>query len=149
MSGVDILERLWGKEFAEKYRQALARAQQIPAAKLEAIKKFAIEALKANPERAYVKYDNLDVVLVQTANDPSKFPVIRTGAGNFKIGMIWAGSQSMRGPFISVFVADKDTAQKLASTPGKPWLLVGKLQERTFEGDVTYSFRVQGIIELE
>jgi hypothetical protein len=63
--------------------------------------------------------------------------------------MIWAGSRSMRGPFISVFVADRDTAQKLASTPGKPWLLVGKLQERTFEGDLTYSFRAQGIIELE
>jgi hypothetical protein len=145
----DMLERIWGKEFAEKYRQALARAQQIPATKLAEIKKFAIEALKANPERCHVKCDNLDVILVQTPNDPSKFPVVKTGAGNFKVGLIWPGSQSMRGPFISVFVADKDTAQKLASTPGRPWLLVGKLQERTFEGDITYSFRVQGVIELE
>lgn len=145
---LDVLERFFGKEFVEKYKKALAKSQEIPHEKLEAVKKFALEALKSNPEEARVKYNNLDVLLVQTANEPKKFPVIKTSSGNFKVGMIWAGSKSVRGPFISVFCADKELADKLASTPGKPWLIVGKLQERTFEGDVTYAFRVQGVIPL-
>jgi hypothetical protein len=145
---LDVLERFFGKEFVEKYKKALAKSQEIPHEKLEAVKKFALEALKSNPEEARVKYNNLDVLLVQTANEPKKFPVIKTRSGNFKVGMIWAGSKSVRGPFISVFCADKELADKLASTPGKPWLIVGKLQERTFEGDVTYAFRVQGVIPL-
>jgi hypothetical protein len=146
---VEALKKVFGQRFVEQYQKALAKAQEIPQTKLEAIKKFALETLKNNPEEARVKYDNLDVLLVQTANDPSKFPVVRTSAGNYKVGMIWAGSRSMRGPFISVFCADKEVADRLAASPGKPWLIVGKLQERTFEGDVTYAFRVQGVIPLE
>jgi hypothetical protein len=146
---VEALKKIFGQQFAEQYQKALAKAQEIPQAKLEAIKKFALDALKANPEEAKVKYDNLDVLLVQTANDPAKFPVVRTSAGNYKVGMIWAGSKSMRGPFISVFCTDKEVADRLASTPGAPWLIIGKLQERTYEGDITYAFRAQGAISLE
>jgi len=146
---MSALEKVFGKDFLERYKKALAKAQEIPQQKLEAIKKFALEALKDKPEEAYVKYDTLDVILVQTPNDPSRFPPIKTSAGNWKCTVIWAGSKSMRGPFISAFCSEREIADKLASTPGKAWLLVGKLQERTFEGDITYSFRVQGIIPLE
>jgi hypothetical protein len=146
--GIEVLKKIFGEQFVEQYQRALAKAQEIPQAKLEAIEKFALEALKSNPEEARVKYNNLDVLLVQTANDPKKFPVIKTSSGNYKVGMVWAGSRSMRGPFISVFCADKELAEKLASTPGKVWLIVGKLQERSFEGDTTYAFRVQGAIPL-
>jgi hypothetical protein len=145
---VEAVKKIFGQQFAEQYQKALAKAQEIPQVKLEAIKKFVLDALKNNPEEAKVKYDNLDVLLVQTANDPTKFPVVRTSAGNYKVGMIWAGSKSMRGPFISVFTADKEVADRLAATPSKPWLVVGKLQERTYEGDVSYSFRAQGAIPL-
>ena len=143
----EALERVFGKEFVEKYQRALARAQELPREKLEAIKKFALEVMKDSVDFR-VKYDNLDVILVQAPNDPSKFPVIKTGAGNYKVGMIWAGSRSMRGPFVSVFCADRETAQQLVATPGRPWLLVGRLQERTFAGDITYSFRLMGAVPL-
>ena len=143
-----VLEKIFGPEFVERYRKSLAKAQEIPREKLSAIRSFAVEALKAS-EDFHVKYDNLDVILVQTPRDLTKFPVVRTSAGNWKVGMIWPGSKSLRGPFISVFTALREDADKLASRPEKLWLLVGKLQERTFEGDVTYSFRCQGIIDLE
>jgi len=144
----DILEKIWGKEFAEKYRQALAKAQAVPQEKLEAIKRFAIDKIRESLD-FHVKYDDLDIILVQTASDPTKFPVVKTSAGNYKVGMIWAGSKSMRGPFISVFTADVDIANKLAAIANKPFLLVGKLQEREFAGDKTYSFRLMGVIEIE
>jgi hypothetical protein len=37
----------------------------------------------------------------------------------------------------------------LLSTPGKFWLLVGKLREREYGGDIAYSFDCRGIIDLE
>jgi hypothetical protein len=144
----EVLERVFGREFVEKYQRALARAQELPREKLEVIKKFALDAIRDAVDFR-VKYDNLDVILAQAPKDPSKFPVVRTTAGNWKVGMIWAGSRSMRGPFISVFCADKETAQQLVAVPERPWLLVGRLQERQFAGDVTYSFRLMGAIPLE
>jgi hypothetical protein len=148
MSSFEALEKVFGREFVEKYQRALARAQELPREKLEVIRKFALEAIRDTAD-FHVKYDSLDVILAQAPNDPSKFPVVKTGAGNWKVGMIWAGSRSMRGPFVSVFCADRETAQQLVATPGRPWLLVGRLQERTFAGDVTYSFRLMGAIPLE
>jgi hypothetical protein len=144
----EALERVFGREFVEKYQRALARAQELPKEKLEVIKRFALDAMRDSADFR-VRYDNLDVILAQAPRDPKKFPVVRTGAGNYKVGMIWAGGRSMRGPFISVFCADKETAQQLVAVPERPWLLVGKLQERQYLGDVTYSFRLMGAIPLE
>jgi hypothetical protein len=63
--------------------------------------------------------------------------------------MIWPGSQSLRGPFISVFVTEEGDAKLLSSVPDKAFILIGKLQAQSYMGDTTYSFRTAGIIELE
>ena len=147
-ASIEVLRKIFGDRFAESYREMMTKAQEIPQEKLEKIKQFALEAMRTAGS-LHVKYDNLDVILVQAPADPTKFPVVRTSAGNYKVGMLWAGSKSMRGPFISVFTADRAEAERLAGTPHKFWLLVGKLQERQWGGDITYSFRAQGIIPLD
>jgi hypothetical protein len=63
--------------------------------------------------------------------------------------MIWPGSQSLRGPFVSVFVSEESDAKLLSSTPDRAFILIGKLQAQSYMGDTTYSFRTAGIIELD
>jgi len=145
---VEVLKKLFGDEFAERYAKALAEAQKIPRERLEEIKRFALEAMKGRDDFR-VQYGKMDVILVQSPFSPERFRPVKTSAGNWKATVVWAGSRSMRGPFVSVFVSDKETAEELVRSPGRPWLLVGKLQERLFEGDVTYSFRALGVVPLE
>ena len=145
---LDMLGRIFGKDFVERYKAALAKAQTLPRDKLEAIRNFVLNAIKDAPH-FHVRYDNWDIILAQTPRNITKFQTKETKAGNFKISMIWAGSKSLKSPFISIFVSTKEDADSLLSEPDKTWLLVGKLQEGSYEGDVTYSFSCRGFIELE
>jgi hypothetical protein len=142
------LAKIFGQKFAEKYREALQRAYEIPKQKLNEMKPLIIELLKSS-ESFRAQFDRFDAILVTTPASVERFPPKKTSAGNWKVTMIWPGSQSLRGPFISVFVADESDAKLLSSTPEKPFILVGKLQQQDYMGDVTYSFRTVGIIELE
>jgi len=144
----EVLKRIFGEDFQERYQRALARAQQIPSEELEAIKRFAVEALKSS-EDFRVRYGDFDVILAQTPAEPGKFPILRASTGYYKVAMLWPGSKSIRGPLVSVFTADRSTAEKLSSTPNKAWLLVGRLQERRWQGDVAYIFRLRGVIPLD
>ena len=144
----ELLEKLFGREFLEKYEKARARAEQIPAQKLEAIKQFALQNM-SNSEDFRLKYDNLDVLLVQAPSKPELLTVHKTNAGNYRVCAIWLGNTSLRGPFISIFCADQDTAQKIVREAEVFSLVVGKLREQTYEGDKTYSMRCQGVIELD
>jgi hypothetical protein len=145
---VEALEKLFGKEFVERYRAALAKAQTISREKLEEIRSFALNTIKDAPD-FHVKYEKWDVILAQTPRNITESQTKETKAGNVKISMIWAGSKSVRSPFISVFVPTKEDATRLLSEPDRVWLLVGKLQEGSYEGDVTFSFSCRGFIELE
>jgi hypothetical protein len=144
----DLLAKIFGEKFAEKYREALQRAYEIPKQKLNEMKPLIIELLKSS-ENFRAQFDRFDAILVTTPANVERFPPKKTSAGNWKVTMVWPGSQSLRGPFISVFVTDEEDAKLLSSTPEKPFVLVGKLQQQDYMGDVTYSFRVAGIIELE
>jgi len=143
-----VLEKVFGKEFVEKYREARARAEQIPQKRLEEIKQFALENMK-HSENFALKYDNLDVLLVSAPNTSDLLEVRKTSAGNFRVVAVWYGSESLRGPFISVFCGLEEHARKIVREEGAVSLIVGKLREDTYEGDKTYSFRCQGVIPLD
>ena len=145
---LDTLEKLFGKDFVQKYQTALAKAQEVPKEKLEKIREFALTSMKSS-DNFYIKFENLDVILAQAPRDPSKFPPKKTNRGNTKVTMIWPGGKSLRGPFISVFCSTREDAEKLTEKPEKVYLLVGKLQERNYEGDTTYSFRCNGVVDPE
>lgn len=143
-----VLEKLFGREFLEKYRQARARAEQIPQQRLEQIKQFAIEQIR-NTKSFSVKYDNLDILLVFAPYNEELLGVKKTSAGNYKITAVWYGSESLRGPFISVFTGLEEHAKQLVRATGAPSLIVGKLREDSYEGDITYNFRCLGVIPLQ
>ena len=145
---MDALAKIFGEKFAEKYRESLQRAQEIPKQKLKEMKPLVIELLK-DSENFRAQFDKFDVILATTPTNPERFPPKRTNAGNWKVTMVWPGSESLRGPFISVFVVEEKDAELLSSTPDRAFILIGKLQKQDYMGDVTYSFRVAGIIELE
>jgi len=145
---IDSLEKVFGKDFVQRYRAALAKAGAVPKEKLEEIRSFALNTIKDAPDFR-VKFDKWDVILVQTPRNTTNFRSKETVTGIFKVPMIWAGSKSFRSSFISVFVPTKEDADRLLSQPDKIWLLVGKLQQRSYEGDITYSFNCFGIIDLE
>lgn len=144
----ELLAKLFGEEFLRKYEEARAKAEQIPAQKLEQIKQFALQNM-ANSDNFALKYDNLDVLLVQAPSQNHLREVHKTNAGNYRVCAIWLGNTSLRGPFISVFCADQSTAQTIVRGSEAFSLIVGKLREQTYEGDKTYSFRCQGVIPLD
>jgi hypothetical protein len=143
----DILEKLFGKEFVQRYKAALAKAKEIPKEKLEKIKEFALATIKDSADFR-VTFDNLDIILAQAPQDPSKFQPKETKHGNYRTAMIWAGSKSLS-HFISVFCATREDAEQLLSKPNKLWLLIGKLREKTYEGDVSYTFTCFGFVDPE
>ena len=143
----DILAKIFGESFAQKYRESLQRAQEIPRQRLKEMKPYLIELLKES-EDFKAQFGKFDVILVTTPANPDKFPPKKTNAGNWKVTMVWPGSASLKAPFISVFVADEMGAYLLNSIPEKPFILVGKLSTQNYMGDLTYSFRVAGIIDL-
>jgi hypothetical protein len=144
----ETLERLFGRNFVERYKKALAAAREIPKEKLEEYRRLALTSIKDSVDFR-LKCDSFDILFVQAPRDTSSFPIKQTKAGNYKVTLIWAGSKSLRNQFVSVFLGAKDDAEKLLSKPEKVWILVGKLRERTYEGDLTYSFNCFGIIDLE
>jgi superfamily II DNA/RNA helicase len=145
---MNSVERIFGKEFAERYQKALLKSHEISREKLEKIREFAMSEIK-NSEDFRVKFDSLDVILAQAPKEPKRFPVKKTEIGNYKVTLLWAGSKSTNGPFISVFCSTREDAEKLASKAEKVWLLVGKLQEKMLESDLTYAFSCFGIIDPE
>jgi hypothetical protein len=147
-TGADAIARIFGEQFATKYREALQKAQEIPKQKLEQMKPLVVELLKTSNDFK-ASFDRFDVILATTPTNVERFPAKRTSAGNWKVTMIWPGSQSLRGPFISVFVTEEKDAKLLSSVPDKAFILIGKLQSQNYMGDVSYNFRVAGIIELE
>jgi hypothetical protein len=144
----EALQKLFGREFAEKYRKALAEARKIPSEKLEKIREFAMTTIRDSADFR-VTFDNLDIILVQAPQDPSKFRPKETKTGNYRTGMIWAGSKSLISQIISVFCATREDAEQLLSKPNKLWLLIGKLREKTYEGDVSYTFTCFGFVDPE
>jgi hypothetical protein len=145
---MDAIAKLFGEQFAKKYQEALQKAQEIPKEKLRQMKDLVVELLKTSSDFK-ASFDKFDVILATTPTNIERFPAKRTSAGNWKVTMIWPGSQSLRGPFISVFVTEEKDAKLLSNTPDKAFILIGKLQSQTYMGDVSYNFRVAGIIELE
>jgi hypothetical protein len=147
-TGADAIAKIFGEQFAAKYKEALQKAQEIPKQKLEQMKPLLIELLKSSSDFK-ATFDRFDVILATTPTNVERFPAKKTSAGNWKVTVVWPGSQSLRGPFISVFVTEEKDAKLLSSTPDKAFILIGKLQSQTYMGDVSYNFRVAGIIELE
>lgn len=139
------LERIFGKEFVERYLKSVAEAQKVSKEKLEEIKRFALNVLP-NTRDFRVKYDKYDVILVQVP----RMPVVkRTSSGNYKVGLIWAGAiGSITGPWISAFFANEEDAKKIAGRPEDFFLLVGRVRVRQYMGGETYSINVAGVIEL-
>ena len=139
---------IFGKDFYERFMKALNEARKIREDQLEEIKRFALEHMK-NSEDFHVRYDNLDVILVQV---PSNCEVKKTSSGNFKLGLIWPGAGfrgSISGPWVSAFFTRQEEAEKVAGRRGDYFLLVGKLRQREYAGGPTFSINVQGVIELE
>jgi hypothetical protein len=147
-TSADAIAKLFGEQFARKYQEALQKAQEIPKEKLRQMKPLLIELLKSSSDfRA--TFDKFDVILVTTPTNVDRFPPKKTSAGNWKVTVVWPGSQNLRGPFVSVFVSEEGDAKLLSSTPDKAFILIGKLQTQSYMGDTTYSFRTAGIIEVE
>jgi len=142
-----VLEKMFGKEFVEKYRKARAKAEKIPEKRLEEIKKFAVENM--DPDRFAVKYNNLDVLLVFAPRRENLLEIKKTSAGNYKVTAVWYGNQSLRGPYISVFTGLEEDAERIVRHPEAVSLIVGKLRESMYEGDLTYNFRCLGVVPLE
>ena len=145
---MDAIAKLFGDQFAKKYQEALQKAQEIPKEKLRQMKPLLIELLRGSSDFK-ASFDKFDVILVTTPGNIDRFPPKKTSAGNWKVTVVWPGSQSLRGPFVSVFVSEEGDAKLLSSTPDKAFILIGKLQTQSYMGDTTYSFRTAGIIELE
>jgi len=144
----EALKKAFGEEFLEKYRRARARAEAIPQKRLEEIKKFAKEHMK-DSENFALKYNNLDVLLVFAPVKDELLEIRKTSAGNYKVVATWLGSESLRGPFISVFCGLEEHAKTIVRKENAATIIVGKLREDTYEGDVTYSFRCMGVIPVE
>lgn len=142
------LETIFGAEFVQKYKEARAKAEQLAKERALEIAKRAIEIMK-NTGSTHARVDDFDVILAETPANPDFAKVTETRAGNFKVGMIWAGSDSPRGPWISVFVPLKDQAESLVKEAGKLFLLVGKLRSSTYEGSTTYNFRALSAISVD
>ena len=147
MSVEEVIRREFGEEFLRKYKQARARAETIPTTFLNEIKEFAKKNMK-NSDNFALKYENLDVLFVVAPSRDDLLEVRKTNAGNYKVTAIWYGSKSVRGPFISVFCNLEEQARKIVRSPNAPSLIVGKLRESTYEGDLTYNFRCFGVIPL-
>ncbi len=143
-----VLERIFGKEFVEKYRKARAKAEMVSEQRLKEIKQYAIEHMK-DVDNFALKYENLDVLLVFAPSKDDLLKVKKTSAGNYRVAAVWYGCESLRGPFISVFCGIEDLAKKIVRCKGAATLIVGKLREETYEGDVTYSFRCHGVIPID
>jgi hypothetical protein len=144
----EVLRKLFGEEFLEKYRRARARAEALPQRRLEEIKKFAIENMGYS-ENFALKYDNLDVLLVSAPSREDLLEVRKTSAGNYRVVAVWYGCESLRGPFISIFCGLEEHAKTIVREPGAASLVVGRLREETYEGDKTYSLRCLGVIPLD
>lgn len=143
----ELLEKLFGKDFLEKYEKARAKAQELSKQKLEAIKQFALQNM-ANSENFRLKYDNYDVLLIEAPSKPELLEVHRTNAGNYRVCGIWLGCDSLRGSFISIFCPTEEMARKIVREAEAFSIVVGKLKSQTYEGDITYSLRAAGVIEL-
>lgn len=143
-----VLEKMFGKEFMEKYRKARARAEMVSEKRLREIKQFAIENMKDSDNFA-LKYENLDVLLVFAPSKDDLLEVKKTSAGNYRVVAVWYGCESLRGPFISVFSGIEELVRKIVRYKGAASIIVGKLREDTYEGVVSYSFRCHGVIPLD
>lgn len=144
----EALKKAFGEEFLEKYRRARARAEAIPQKRLKEIEEFAKEHMK-DSENFALKYNNLDVLLVFAPVKEEFLEVRKTSAGNYKVVATWLGSESLRGPFISVFCGLEEHAKTIVRKENAATIIVGKLREDTYEGDTTYSFRCMGVIPIE
>jgi len=153
--GEEKLKKLFGEEFLEKYRQIKSRAAMVPERKLAEIRDYAMRMMRdqalTNPEFDFrVKYGNLDILMVSTPEGDTLREIKTTSSGNYKVTMIWNGSKSIFGPFVAVFIPAerRDIAEMLTREPGEVFFIVGKLKEQFYQGDITYSFRLLGVIPI-
>jgi len=142
---VSVLEKLFGKEFAERYLQAIQQTQQLSEQKLNEIIEFGIKMIRETG-RWSVKYDKWDVLLCQVPQAPQ---VKKTSSGNYKVGLIWPSEENITGPWISAFFNREDDAERVTSSPGSFIILVGKLRQREYLGGTTFSINVAGYRILE
>jgi len=142
---MSVLEKIFGRDFAERYLQAIQQTQRLSEQKLNEIIEFGIKMMK-EIGKPQVKYDKWDVLLCQVPAVPQ---VKKTSSGNYKIGLIWPSEDNISGPWISAFFGKEEDAQKVASSPGSFVVLVGKLRQREYLGGPTYSINVAGYRILE
>ena len=142
---MSVLEKIFGRDFAERYLQAIQQTQRLSEQKLNEIIEFGIKMIKETGKWS-VKYDKWDVLLCQIPQVPQ---VKKTSSGNYKVGLIWPSEENITGPWISAFFNREEDAERIAANPGSFIILVGKLRQREYLGGTTFSINVAGYRILE
>lgn len=137
------LKERFGEEFARKYLLKRRSSLSLTPEDLEAIKNYADEHMP-NSENFCVKYNNYDVLLVETPSREDLREPKPTSGLNWKALVIWAGSP-YDSNFVTVF-APEEEAKKLAKQG--VFYIVGKLKEREYNGKIGLSFNAVAVIEI-
>ncbi|HHC19350.1 MAG TPA: hypothetical protein ENK81_02990 [Euryarchaeota archaeon] len=141
------LERIFGPEFAKRYKQRMQEISVFPPEWVEKAFNDTIESLKTSPDFRAKWVDprgrEWDVFILQIPQKP--FEVQETQSGSYRYPLIWLGSDSPS-PFVSAFFPTREMAEAIADpvNAGCVVFVVGTLRERETEEGKLYSINVRG-----
>jgi hypothetical protein len=139
---VETIEDALGKDFAEKYKEALTKTRIKKLDVSGETKNQIIEYIKKymRPEEASMIYRKNEhpyhVILAETIENQQIFP---TKYG-FRAGLKWQGN------WITCWLQEAD-AQLL--NPSTPYFLIGKLECKDYKGRDSWTIGVHGIISMK
>lgn len=139
----EVLKALYGEEFARKYLAKRRVAEVLSKEELKKIREFA-DKMMPQSEDFRVKYENHDVLLVETPTREDLRQLKETSSGNYKATVVWNGAPGDSN-FVAVF-GPKEVLEPL-TRPGL-FYIVGRLNEREYNGRKTYAFNCVGVIDL-
>ena len=144
MSLYEILAEKYGEDFAKKYlAKRRGAVDELTPEELEKAKEFADEAMK-HSEDFHVVWEDYDILLVETPKRDDLRQLKQTSSGNFKATVVWNGAPGDTN-FVAVF-GREETLKPL--TKQGIFYIIGRLQEREYNGKKTYAFNCKGVVTI-
>ncbi|MBO8180302.1 MAG: hypothetical protein H0Z19_07460, partial [Archaeoglobus sp.] len=125
-----VLKAIWGEDVAKKYLAKRRVAEVLSEDELKKIREFVDKVMPEHMDDLRVRYENHDVLLVETPTREDLRQLKETSSGNYKATVVWNGAPGDSN-FVAVFgpreVLEPLTRQGL-------FYIVGRLNEREYNG---------------
>ena len=142
------LEKILGKKFLEKFEKAINETQKLSDEDCLRLCKEAIELFKKTGESVVKLSNGMDAIIAVTPQKPDQM-VKKASSGRYKVAMLFTDTRAIeegvnvRAPFISVFVPTEEDVKTLTSEPGRVFVIIGKFNTRTYQGQITWNMNAR------